>query len=144
MQVFQRIAHDLMARVVGPLHFRLLLQPAMATFFGIRDGRQDARNHKPPYFWAIFSDPVHALPSLKSGLKAVARVLILGLIMDVIYQLIALHWIYPGEAILVDLTLAFLPYLLIRGPANRIAVRWTHGHGSPSPQDGVIDEEHRA
>jgi hypothetical protein len=71
MQVFQRIAHDLMARVVGPLHFRLLLQPAMATFFGIRDGRQDARNHNP------------------------------------LYHLVALNWIYPSEAILVDLTLAF-------------------------------------
>jgi hypothetical protein len=31
---------------------------------------------------------------------------------------------YPGEALIVALLLAFVPYLLIRGPAERIARRW--------------------
>jgi hypothetical protein len=140
MEVFHRIANDLMARVVGPLHFRLLLQPATAIFFGIRDGRADARNHAPPYFWSIFFDPAHAGAALKAGLRALARVLIFGLVMDVIYQLIALHWVYPGEAILVDLVLVFLPYLFIRGPANRITARLARRHGSASVQDKALDD----
>ena len=130
MDTLQRIAHDLMDRIVGPLHFRLLLQPVMAIFFGIRDGRQDARKHLPPYFWSIFTDPANAASGLKSGLTTLTRVLVLGLVMDVIYQLIALHWVYPFEAILVDLVLVFLPYMLIRGPANRITVWWNQRHSS--------------
>ena len=35
---------------------RLFLQRAMATFFAIRDGLKDARECKPPYFWALFTD----------------------------------------------------------------------------------------
>ena len=38
-----RISHNLDARVTGPMHFRLLLQPGVATFFAIRDGLKDAR-----------------------------------------------------------------------------------------------------
>ncbi len=39
----------------------------------------------------------------------------------VILQLIVLRWFYPIEALLVSAILAFVPYLLIRGPINRIA-----------------------
>jgi hypothetical protein len=57
--------------------------------------------------------------------------------MDAIYQLIDLHWFYPGEAIIVALELAFVPYLLIRGPANRIA-RWMMSrHAAPQPEHGA-------
>jgi hypothetical protein len=52
--------------------------------------------------------------------------------MDVIYQAIALKTFYPGEAVIVALTLAFLPYLLLRGPVARIARRLR--------RDGVSDE----
>jgi hypothetical protein len=44
--------------------------------------------------------------------------------MDVIYQLIFLKTFYPVEALIISLVLAFLPYVLIRGPAARIARRW--------------------
>jgi hypothetical protein len=51
-----RITGDLIARVTGPMKFRLVLQPAMATFFAIRDGLKDAREGNPAYFWALFTD----------------------------------------------------------------------------------------
>ena len=54
--IIARISHNLVARVTGPMHFRLLLQPGMATFFAIRDGLKDARECKPPYFWGLFTD----------------------------------------------------------------------------------------
>jgi lauroyl/myristoyl acyltransferase len=41
--------------------------------------------------------------------------------MDLIYQVIVLRWFYPLEALIVALVLAFLPYILLRGPVNRIA-----------------------
>jgi hypothetical protein len=132
----QRLAKDLIDRITGTLHFRLFMQPAMAIFFGVRDGIRDAHENRPPYFWDIFAHPAHAKESLKSGFTAVARIILLGLIMDAIYQFIALRWFYPGEAILVTLLLAFVPYLLIRGPANRIAKRWAHRGESPLPHQG--------
>jgi hypothetical protein len=51
------------------------------------------------------------------------RVALLALWIDAIYQIIASQWFYPGEALLVAFPLAFVPYLLIRGPVNRIACR---------------------
>jgi hypothetical protein len=118
------MVENLIGRLDGPMHFRLFLQPATALFFGIRDGLKDAREGKPAYFWAIFSNPAQAKELLKSGLKSVTRVVIFALVMDAIYQIIVSHWFYPGEALLVAFILAFVPYLLIRGPVNRIARRF--------------------
>ena len=44
--------------------------------------------------------------------------------MDAIYQVIVLRQFYPAEAVIVALLFAFVPYVIIRGPALRIARRW--------------------
>jgi hypothetical protein len=122
--VIARMAHNFVARVTGPMHFRLLLQPAMATFFAIRDGLRDARECKPPYFWGLFTDKGEREAMVKEGWKSIGKVFILAIVLDVIYQLIEHRWtVYPGEAVLVALVLAIVPYLLIRGPVNRIFCR---------------------
>jgi hypothetical protein len=119
--IIARISHNLVARVTGPMHFRLLLQPGMATFFAIRDGLKDARECKPPYFWGLFTDKGEREEMVKNGWKSVGKVFILAIVLDVVYQLIEHRWtVYPGEAVLVALILAIVPYLLIRGPVNRI------------------------
>ena len=119
--IIARIAHNLVERVTGPMKFRLLLQPAMATFFAIRDGLKDARECKPPYFWGLFTDKGEREAMLKNGWKSVGKVFILAIVLDVVYQLIEHRWtVYPGEAVLVAIILAIVPYLLIRGPVNRI------------------------
>ena len=41
--------------------------------------------------------------------------------MDTVYQLIELKTFYPAEAAIVAVVLAFLPYMLLRGPIARIA-----------------------
>ena len=116
-----RISHNLVERVTGPMHFRLLLQPGMATFFAIRDGLRDARECKPPYFWGLFTDKGEREEMVKNGWKSVGKVFILAIVLDVVYQLIEHRWtVYPGEAVLVAIILAIVPYLLIRGPVNRI------------------------
>jgi len=46
---------------------------------------------------------------------------VLAIIMDTIYQLIVLRWLYPLELVIVAILLAVVPYLLIRGPVNRVA-----------------------
>ena len=119
--LFSRVVEDLVGRVSGPMKFRLILQPVMAAIFAIRSGLEDAKQNKPLYFWALFTDPAHRQDMLRNGWKSVGRVIILGLIMDAIYQFIVFRWFYPVEALLVAAILALVPYLLIRGPVNRIA-----------------------
>ena len=122
--LFTRVTEDMIARVTGPMKFRLLLQPAMATFFAIRDGLKDAREGKPAYFWALFTDKGERESMLENGWKGVGKVFILAVVLDLVYQLIEHRWtVYPGEAILVAIILAIIPYLLFRGPINRIARR---------------------
>jgi hypothetical protein len=117
---FTRMFENIVGRTSGPMHIRLLLQPTMALIFGIRDGIRDAREGNPPYFWAIFAQPGRRRDLIRSGWKSIGKVFLLAVILDTIYQLIALHWFYPGEALLTAFTLACIPYLLIRGPVNRI------------------------
>ena len=118
---FGRVASDLFGRLDGPLSFRFVLQPMMAAIYALRDGIRDARQGRPAYFWSILTRRGELWGLLREGEQAVVRVIALGVIMDVIYQLIVFHWIHPFELIVVVLALAFVPYLLLRGPVNRIA-----------------------
>lgn len=120
-EIWMRIVENLSDRVSGPMKFRLLLQPAMAAFFAIRSGLLDARTGKPPYFWSLVTDRAHRTDMLKDGWKSVGKVFLIALALDVIYQVIVLKFVYPGEAIIVAFVLAILPYLILRGLVTRIA-----------------------
>jgi hypothetical protein len=118
-----RIGTQLIERVSGPMKFRLVLQPVMASIFAIRSGLADARVGKPPYFWALLSHPGQRAGMIKDGWKSVGKVFILALVLDVVYQIIELRFVYPGEAIIVAFILAILPYLVLRGLVTRLARR---------------------
>jgi hypothetical protein len=95
----------------------------MAAFFAIRSGLADAKTGKSPYFWTMVSDPKERGELIKDGWKSVGKVFILAIVLDVIYQIIELHFVYAGEAIIVAFLLAILPYLILRGIVTRIARR---------------------
>jgi len=119
-EMLARMVEDLMGRIHGPLTFRLILQPAMAILFAIRDGWKDARSGKAPYFFALFTDPGHRREMLRDGWKSVGKIFILAMVLEVIYQFIVLRFFYPGEALVVATALALIPYLILRGPVNRL------------------------
>ena len=121
--ILTRIFENLGGRISGPMHLRFILQPLMAIIFAIRDGRKDARTGAVPYFWALFTDPGHRRELLRSGWKSVGKVFIIALVLDTAYQLIVFRWFYPLETLLVALALAIIPYLLLRGPVNRLLSR---------------------
>ena len=100
------------------------LQPLMAAIIAIRHGLNDARPGRSPYFWTMLSNPRERAQRLNEGLNATARIILLGLVMDAIYQVLMLRQFYPAEAVIVALLFAFLPYAIIRGPTARIARRW--------------------
>jgi len=109
--------------------FRFFLQPIMATIAALLDGLKDARTGRAPYLWTILTNPAKRGGRLREGVISTARVLLLGLVMDAIYQFIVFDTFHPAEAVIIALLLAFVPYLLLRGLVARIA-RWWRGDGS--------------
>jgi hypothetical protein len=110
--------------------------------FGIRDGIQDARTGRSPYFWTVLTDQHERKARLQEGLAATAKIIGLGFILDAIYQYLKLGTFYPGEAVIIVIVLAFVPYLLVRGPAARVARVWTNLQAkknslSTGPEHGV-------
>jgi hypothetical protein len=117
-----RFTTDMVGRVTtGPMKFRLVLQPAMAAFFAVRSGLADAKAGKPPYFWALLSGSAPREAMIKDGWKSVGRVFILAVVLDVVYQLLVLRWVYLGQTIAVAFVLAIVPYLIVRGLVTRLA-----------------------
>jgi hypothetical protein len=119
-----RFWSDLVARVHGPFSFRFVLQPLMGLIYATRDGIVDARQGRPPYFWSVLFRQGSRMDLLREGWKAELRVIVLGVVMDVIYQLMEFRTVYAFQLIVIVLLLAFVPYLLARGPISRIAKAW--------------------
>jgi len=126
-EFFQRFFEDLIGRVHGAMTFRLILQPTMAAIAALKDGMKDAKTGQAPYFFALFTDSQHREEMFRNGWKSVGRVFILGLVMDAIYQIWQLKTFYPGEAAVTAFILAIIPYVLLRGPVNRLARRFMGG-----------------
>jgi hypothetical protein len=120
-QMWTRIGSQLLARVSGPMKFRLVLQPVMASIFAIRSGLADAKIGKPPYFWGLLSNPAERVDMIKDGWKSVGKVFVLALVLDVVYQIIVIRFVYPGEVVIVAFILAIVPYLILRGLVTRVA-----------------------
>ncbi len=123
-EILTRFWDQLIAQPSGPLAFRFILQPVMATILAILDGMKDARVGRPPFLRTILYDPSQRAAYLREGLKRVSRVIVFAFVMDAIYQFMVLRRFYPVEALVTVFVLAVLPYLLIRGPVDRIARRW--------------------
>src|SRR5688572_20215828 len=117
-------------RVTGPMSFRLVLQPAVAVLLAVRAGLHDARTGRPPYAGPIFGDPAHRADLLRDCWKAIAKVFMMAIAIDLIYQVVVLRWIYPLEAAFVAFLLACVPYLLVRGPVDRLLRRRKLAEGS--------------
>ncbi len=120
----QRVWRSILARPGGPMTFRFVLQPTMAAIAALRDGVGDARLGRTPYLAAIVSGVEGRSARLWEGIVSTARILILGVVMDVVYQLIFLDAFYPAESAIIAVLLAFVPYALLRGPFERIARHW--------------------
>jgi hypothetical protein len=85
---------------------------------------KDARTRRSPYFWTLVTNEAKREERLWEGLISTARIILLGLAMDTIYQFVVLKTFYPVEAVIVALALAFLPYVILRGPIARAALWW--------------------
>jgi hypothetical protein len=127
VEVLERLWRNLLDAPSGPMSFRFILQPSMSATVAIHDSVKDARTGRSRL--TIADNPRERMGRLRGELIATARIILLGIAMDVIYQFLVFETFYPAQALLIALLLAFIPYLLIRGPAKLIA-RWWYGGAS--------------
>ena len=124
--IFIRLWNNLVGRITGPMNFRLIMQPLVAAGFAIWSGVKDARAGRPAFLWTAVSDPAQRSALLHSAWRDVGKVFMLALILDAIYQLIQLRAVHLLELLIVAPTLAFVPYVLLRGPMARLVAMFIH------------------
>jgi len=116
-----RGVEQLLGRASGPLHFRLIFQPIVATTLAIRAGLRDAREGNSAFFWTLLTSPSQRYLLIHSGWKDIGTLYIVAAVLDFIYQIFVLGAFHPLQTMIVCVCVAVLPYLLLRGPVMRIA-----------------------
>jgi hypothetical protein len=124
MEVHHRFWSDIFGRLHGPMTFRFYLQPAMAFIAALIDGIRDARPGHKSFFWSVRGYPEQHSGRLREDLIATARVALLGLSMDAIYQFKVLDRFYPAEAVMMALLLAVIPYFIFQWIIEYVARWW--------------------
>jgi len=124
LEVQHRFWTNIGDRIHGPMTFRFVLQPTMAFLAALADGLRDARQGHKAFFWTAMRDPTQHKGRLREGLISTARVVLLGICMDVIYQLRVLDEFYPAEAVMMAILLAVIPYFVFRWIVECVARRW--------------------
>ena len=119
-ELWQRFVENFVNRLDGPLHFRFILQPTMATIFAIMSGIKDAKAGKTPFLWKFITHREYRWELIKDGWKHVSKLFILAVVLDIVYQWKVCDRFYPVETLLVAVTLAIVPYILLRGPVSRV------------------------
>jgi len=119
----RQFLEELPQRFTGPGRFRFLLQPLVAIVLGIRGGLRDAKAGNPPYLFRLFLGTGHRKEWLRSGVAAIGSLLAVGIILDLIFQLVLYHSVHPGPALVVGPVLICLPYTLSRALTTRLARR---------------------
>lgn len=112
---------DIPKRLTGPGRFRFILQPVVATVLGIRGGLADARAGRPPYLYGVLFHRGLRRELVKSGYGAIANLLLLGILLDSIFQWLIYGVSYPGAALVMGPVLIVTPYAIARAFSNRFA-----------------------
>jgi hypothetical protein len=121
---------DLPARFTGPGRLRFILQPTVAIILGLRGGLADTRAGRPPYVLGLLFDPLHRREYIRTGLAAVRDLVAIGILLDVVAQLLIFRQVHPGAAVVIGPILITAPYAFARALTNR-AVRMIGKRVSP-------------
>ena len=117
----RQFIEELPQRFTGPGRLRFILQPMTAILLGIRGGLRDAKSGNPPYQFGLLFGAESRRELLRSGVAAVRNLVALGIIMDIVFQLIIYHSVHPGAALVIGPILICFPYALSRALTTRLA-----------------------
>lgn len=112
---------DIPRRLTGPGRFRFVLQPVIAIILGIRGGLADALEGRPPFLYGVLFHRQLRGKLLRSGFRTVINLLLMGILMDAVFQWIILGVSHAGAALVVGPTLTLVPYAVARALSNRVA-----------------------
>lgn len=127
IEILHRIWENLISRTEGPLNLRFLIQPTVSVIFAILAAARDSKAGTIPYLERFIISKRNEKRSIAREVWTdVGKIFIVGTILDIVYQLVVIfskktqQQFYPLESLLVAFLLAVLPYLLLRGPVNRL------------------------
>lgn len=115
----------------------------MAVLLAIRAGWRDAHLHQPVYFWALVREPASRGDLLRNAWKDVGKLFLLGVVLDLTYQLLVFQAIRPLQATTVATSLAIIPYLIIRGLTNRFVTWWQPSRNKFTVAEGLTSPSER-
>ena len=132
---------NFLARPNGSLSLRFYIQPTMASLLALRAGIEDAKQGRHGYLWAIVTRPQRRLQLLHEGWRGAMTPFLLALVLDCIYQIMTIRFVYPLELLFTATLLALVPYALLRGPFNRLARLFLPVARSPPAVDPAGDNK---
>src|SRR5690349_21262731 len=95
-EFFARHWEMLIGRWGGPFWFRFAFQPLMALILAVRAALKDVHAGREPFLLSsVCINRARRRPLLALAWKDVRRVFIFAIVLDVIYELVVYHWIYP-------------------------------------------------
>ena len=121
LEMMTRGFDQLLGRFRGPLNFRLFVMPTVATVLALRAVWKDLRDGRPAFLGIWIKDPAERNRTFRGALKDVGKIFAFAIVLDVTYQLIVFHLVYPGQVLIVAVVCAVVPYVLVRGPVHLIA-----------------------
>jgi hypothetical protein len=116
----RQFIEELPQRFTGPGRFRFILQPATAILLGILGGIRDTKAGNPPYLFGLLFTRGYRREFLRSGVAAIRNLLAVGIIMDVVFQLILYRSVHPGAALVVGPLFICAPYAMSRALTTRV------------------------
>lgn len=122
-EMIEDLANEIAARLEGPLHLRLMLQPTVALIIAMRDGRRDARDGAEPFFWAILFRKGQRRARIADAWLSVGKVFVLAIVLDSVFQRLTVGHIDFAMAVGMGVLLCAIPYTLVRGPVSRLGRR---------------------
>ncbi len=118
---------ELPRRFSGPGRFRFIMQPILAIVLGLRGGLADAKAGNPPYLYGLVFAHERRKELVRSGASAICNLLAMGIVLDVVFQLVLYREVHPAPALLIGPILICFPYVASRALTNRLASwRITH------------------
>ena len=115
---------ELPQRFSGSGRLRFILQPLFAILLGVRGGMTDVKAGNPPYLFGLLFTSGQRRNLLRNAGEAIGILLALGIILDVVFQLILYREVHPGAALLIGPILICTPYAISRALTNRSVRRF--------------------
>jgi hypothetical protein len=128
---------NFVARTEGPLNLRFFIQPTIAIIMAVRAGLRDAKVGHPAYLSETLRNPANRGALLHGGWKDMRTTFLISVTLDAIYQVIVHQGIYFLEMLFTATLLALVPYLILRGPVNRLVRLFSRSNRGPgaAPDD---------